>query len=65
MAFKNAEAIDYNLGMACAKNLQSGKFLYKREYDKSLELIEEALDLIADLSDHIILSQIYNTMAVN
>jgi len=30
-----------------------------------LELIEEALDLIADLSDHIILSQIYNTMAVN
>jgi len=65
LALEKAKTIDYTLGTARALNLQSGKYLYRKEYDKSIQINEDALALVQDHGDHKILSQIYNTLAVN
>ncbi len=65
LSLDKAKAINYTLGIARAINLQSGKFLYRKDYDRSIAMNEEALALVNGLDDHKILSQIYNTLAVN
>ncbi len=65
IALEKAKKLSYVIGEARALNLVSGKYLYKKDYDTSIQLNEEALQLVKDSSNHKILSQIYNTLAVN
>lgn len=65
IALEKAKKLSYVIGNARALNLVSGKFLYRKDYDTSIRMNEEALEMVKDSSNHKILSQIYNTLAVN